>query len=100
MAQTTPPLPSPSAGVKEVQDYIAAILIARHDATPELAREKAALWEVGHGEEFRTANASRFDGIFGANLGLCLARSVLDDADEEWCASRVGVWTCSMHLTS
>lgn len=82
-----PNLPLESASANQIQEFITQTLIIRLGCTPELAGEKGALWAVGHGADLRAASAGDFERIFGANVGLCLFRSVVDDKDEEWKAS-------------
>lgn len=89
MAQAHPPLPQ--AGPNAVRAYLSDILIHKHDLPAEPAQSTAALWQLGRGDDLRTANSTDFIRIFGDPDGWFLYRSVVEDLYAEWRASTAGI---------
>jgi len=83
--------PVPTAGPREVREYLANILVTRHDATRAFAEETASLWDLGRGIDLRHASKRDFIRIFGDKVGPYLFHTVREDILEQWRGSAVGI---------
>ncbi|KAI9371088.1 hypothetical protein BJX61DRAFT_512763 [Aspergillus egyptiacus] len=93
-------IPDRSASAAEVRSYITEILISRYNADRELAEETACSWQLARGAELHDASLKVFQDVFGAEVGFCLYRSVLDDRDVAFEASLVGKSLFYLHMGS
>lgn len=82
-----PQTPGPNA----VRDYIAHILVNKHDATTATARDIAAHWGFGRVREFRKAPLSTLTRVFGPEAGPVVFQSVREDVLADWLESPAGV---------
>lgn len=60
------------------------MLISKHDATPEQAKELAACWGFGRGYDLRNSYLRQFNELFGKNVGPYLYQSVYEQRMQEW----------------
>lgn len=72
----THPLPPPSAGPREVREYIAHTLIASGQLESEQAHCIAAKWRLGTGQELRKYPATFYRDIFGHENAWVVYRHV------------------------
>lgn len=82
-----PQKPGPNA----VRDYIAQVLITKHDATITAARDIAAHWRFGRVHELRNASLNTLTRIFGSEAGPVVFQSVREDILSDWLESPGGV---------
>lgn len=77
-------LPVRSASAAEVREYIAQVLLSRYNADREVAEEAARSWRLGLGAEIHDASLEFFQQVFGAEIGFCLYRGILDDREQAY----------------
>lgn len=73
---STHSLPPPSAGPREIREYIAHTLIASGQLEAEQAHCIATKWRVGTGQELRKYPATFYRDIFGHEGGWVVYRHV------------------------
>ncbi|KAE8140218.1 hypothetical protein BDV38DRAFT_240226 [Aspergillus pseudotamarii] len=83
--------PPASAGPNAVRAYISDILVSKHDATVDFAKEVASRWQLGRPNDLRHASAWTFEHVFGKDIGRFLYRTVQEDIREQWYSSTAGV---------
>ncbi|ATY59424.1 hypothetical protein A9K55_002363 [Cordyceps militaris] len=80
--------PDRSAAPKQVREYLAQLLTAKHDVPLDQATKLALRWEYGRGSDLRD---SKDLDLFGTRLGDCLLKSMREDESLEWRQSTAGV---------
>lgn len=84
-------IPDRSASAENVRRFIADILVSDYDTDRDFAGETARAWQIGRGAELHDARLKYFEDIFGAEIGFCLYRSILEARDEQWQSSHIGI---------
>lgn len=92
-------IPGRSANAAHVRRFITDVLVSDYYTDPTFASETARAWRIGRGSELHDAKQKYFEDLFGAEIGFCLYRSVLEARDKTWQSSRIGVLiTCRSRL--
>ncbi|KAE8152062.1 hypothetical protein BDV25DRAFT_138225 [Aspergillus avenaceus] len=87
--------PPTTAGPNAVREYLAGLLVAKHDTSLDFAQEIASHWQLGRPNDLRQASAKHFTKTFGEAVGPYLHRTVQEQIREEWygsTAARVDHW--------
>lgn len=92
-------IPDRSAHAAHVRRFITDVLVSDYYTDPNFASETARAWRIGRGSELHDAKQKYFEDLFGAEMGFCLYRSVLEAREKAWQDSRIGVLiTCKSRL--
>lgn len=86
-----PTVPSKSASVGEVRQYVAEVLESEQSQSRTYAEGIANQWQVGRGSILRDASLEDLKQIFGVNAGLCVFQYLREGEDKEWQSSYNGI---------
>ncbi|EGX87797.1 hypothetical protein CCM_09419 [Cordyceps militaris CM01] len=75
--------PDRSATPKQVREYLAQLLTAKHDVPLDQATKLALSWKYGRGSDLRDSTRSDLIILFGYSLGDCLLKSMREDESLE-----------------
>ncbi len=94
-------IPTRSASAADVRRFITDVLVSDYDTDPEFASETARAWRIGRGAELHDASQEHFEHVFGAEIGSCLYKTVLDGRESQWWGSHIGTFfRCQFQLPS
>lgn len=93
-------IPDRSASAEDVRRFIADVLVSDYDTDRDFAGETARAWQIGRGAELHDARLKYFEDVFGAEIGFCLYKSILEARDKEWQSSHIGIlFKCKLPLS-